>query len=188
MSMANRAPDTLDSLGQRYGSVARLFHWLVVGLLVVQYVTKFVLPFILPKSTEDAVNDWHLSIGSTILLVMLLRLLWRLAHPAPLPPTDLSPGLRLLSRATHWLMYAVLIVLPVLGWVAASAYGATVRLFGFIPLPALTTPNKAFAESVGSVHGALALALLALIALHIAGSMYHAFVKRDGVVGRMLPG
>lgn len=172
---------------QRYDPVARTFHWLVVLLLLAQYVTKLVLPFVLPKSAEDSINAWHLSIGSTILLVMVLRLAWRLTHRPPPPPADLPPGLRLLSRANHWAFYAVLILLPLLGWVAANAYGATVRLAGLVPLPALVAPDKGFAEQVGLVHGGVALLLLVLVALHVAGALYHALVKRDGVVRRMLP-
>jgi cytochrome b561 len=168
--------------------VARGFHWLVVALLVVQYSTEFVLPYLLPKSAEDGITAWHLAVGPTILLVMLLRLAWRLSHPPPPPPADLPPALRLLSRATHWAFYAVLIVLPVLGWVAASAYGATPYLLGVIPLPALVTPNKVLGEAVGQVHGTVALGLLALIALHVTGALYHALVKQDGVLQRMTTG
>ena len=119
---------------------------------------------------------------------MVLRLAWRLTHRPPPPPADLPRALRLLSRATHWLFYAVLIVLPLLGWAAASAYGVTPYLLGLIPLPALVAQSKPLAETIGSVHGTLALALLALIALHVAGALYHALVKQDGVARRMLPG
>lgn len=175
-------------LGQPYDPVARLFHWLVVVLVVVQVSTKVVVPSILPATAEDSLNAWHLSVGSTILFVMLLRLAWRLTHPPPPPPADLSPPLRLLSRATHWAFYAILLVLPLLGWTAASAYGATVCLLGLIPLPALVSQDKPFAETVGQIHGAVALLLLALIALHVAGALYHALVKRDRVIHRMLPG
>jgi cytochrome b561 len=187
MSSAMRASQEPVSLVQRYDPLARTFHWLVVLLLLAQYTTKLILPFVLPKSAEDSINAWHLSIGSTILLVMLLRLVWRLTHRPPPPPADLPPGLRLLSRANHWAFYIVLILLPLLGWIAANAYGATVYLAGLVPLPALTAPDKAFAEQIGPVHGSLALLLLALIALHIAGALYHAVVKRDGVAQRMLP-
>lgn len=71
---------------------------------------------------------------------------------------------------------------------AASGYGAPVTLLRLAPLPALIAPDKGLAESVGSVHGALAWALLVVIALHVSGALFHALVKRDGVVGRMLPG
>ena len=187
MSTAMHASQEPVTAVRRYDPVARAFHWLVVLLLLAQYTTKLILPFTLPKSAEDSINAWHLSIGSTILLVMLLRLAWRLTHRPPPPPADLPPALRLLSRANHWAFYVVLIVLPLLGWITANAYGVTVYLAGLIPLPALAAPNKAFAEQLGHVHGAVALLLLALIALHVAGALYHALVKRDGVAQRMLP-
>ncbi len=77
-------------------------------------------------------------------------------------------------------------VLLLLGWVAASGFGATPYLFGVIPLPALIAKDKPTAEAVGGVHGLLPWALLALIALHVAGALYHAVVKLNGVLGRML--
>lgn len=96
---------------------------------------------------------WHLSLGPTILLITLLRLAWRLTHPPPAPPGDLPMALRLISRVTHWLFYVVLIMLPVLGWVAASVYGAKVYLFGVVPLPSIAAKNDALGEfmAVGSL-------------------------------------
>ena len=175
------------SLDRPYDPVAQAFHWLVVALLAAQFSTEFALPYLLPKSAEDGIAAWHLALGPTILLLMLLRLAWRLGHTPPPPPADLPPALRLLSRATHWLFYAVLVVLPLLGWAAASAYGARAYLLGFIQLPAIVAKDKALGETLGQVHGAVALALLALIALHVSGALYHALVKHDGVLRRMLP-
>ena len=186
MSASTRI-DTELALDQPYNPVAKLFHWIVVALLVMQISIALVLPSVLPATAADGLAAWHLSVGSTILLVMLLRLAWRLTHPPPPAPADLSLQLRMVSRATHWAFYAILIVLPLLGWTTASAYGATVRLFGLIPLPALTAPDKSFAEAIGKVHGAVAVMLLGLIALHVAGVLYHVLVKRDRVIHRMLP-
>ncbi len=176
-----------DTLAQPYDPVAKMFHWLTVALLLAQYLTKYGLPGLLPASSHQGLGYWHISIGPTILLVVLLRLGWRLTHTPPPAPVDLPPWLRLLARSTQWTMYALLIVLPVLGWLAVSAHGGTAYLLGFIPLPSLVATDKAFAESVGQVHGTGALLLLAVIALHVSGASYHAFVKRDSVVGRMLP-
>ena len=172
---------------QRYDPVARMLHWLVVLMLLVQYSTEFILPYVLPQSDDDAIAAWHLSIGPTILLVMLLRIMWRLTHPVPKAPSDLSVAFRLLSRATHWLFYAFLIVIPLLGWVSASAGGAKVYLAGVILLPSVAAKNKPDADFVGGVHGTLALVLMGLITLHVAGALYHGIVKRDRVVQRMLP-
>lgn len=172
---------------EHYNGLARFLHWAVVALVVVQYATKFAPVGSFGVFTEQRLDAWHLGIGPTILAVMLVRLAWRLTHPAPPPPADLSTPLQVVSRVTHWLFYLVLLLLPVLGWIAASAFGATSYLLGLIPLPALVAKNDAFAKEVGSVHGTLAWILLAIIALHIAGAAYHGLIKKDGVVGRMLP-
>lgn len=174
--------------GWRYNGVARALHWLVVAMLAVQYSVALWLAYVLPKSAEGALVQWHFSLGSSVLVVMLLRLGWRLAHPAPPPPSDLRPGLRLLSRATHWAFYAGFVVLPVMGWFAASAYGSQVKLAGLIPLPMPVPKDDPFGVLMQTVHPTVAITLLALIALHIAGASYHALVRRDGVVRRMWPG
>lgn len=188
MSATLRAPADPASLTQGYDPVARAFHWLTVALVAAQIVIALLLPAALPASAKGTIAAWHVSVGPTILFVMLLRLAWRLTHTPPPAPVDLTPGLRLLARATHWAFYVVLIVMPVVGWVAVNAYGGTPRLFGLIPLPVLVSPNKPFAETVGAVHATLALLLVGLIVLHVSGALYHAVVKRDGVMGRMLPG
>lgn len=172
---------------QRYDGVAQSFHWLVLLLVVAQYATKW-LPDGFASLSEKQLNGWHLAIGPAVLVIMLLRLAWRFTHPAPPPPSDLPMSLRILSRGTHYLFYAILIVLPVLGWIAASGYGASVSLLKLVPLPALIGKDKSLAESVGSVHGALAWALLAVIVLHVSGALYHGLVKQDGVIKRMVPG
>ncbi len=174
--------------GWRYDGVARVFHWLVVAMLVVQYSVALLLASLLPKSAEDSLVAWHFSMGSSVCVVMLARLAWRLTHRPPPPPADLSPRLRLLSRVTHWTFYAVFIVLPVLGWAAASAHGAQVKLAGLIPLPLLVPKDDPFGKAMQTVHPAIAITLLAVIALHVAGALYHAVIKRDGVLQRMLPG
>lgn len=157
-------------------------------MLVVQYSVALLLGAILPKSAEGALAAWHFSMGSSVCVVMLARLAWRLTHRPPPPPVNLSPGLRRLSRATHWKFYAVFVVLPVLGWAAASADGARVKLAGLIPLPMPVPKDDPFGKAMQTAHPALAITLLTVIALHVAGALYHAFGKRDGVVQRMVPG
>ncbi len=177
----------MSPAAERYDGVAQSFHWVVVLLVVAQYATKW-LPAGFASMSEGQLNAWHLAIGPAILLLMLLRLAWRLTHHTLPPPSNLTAPLQLLSRTTHWLFYALLVVLPVLGWIAASGYGANVTLLRLVPLPALVGQDKSLAESVGSVHGALAWTLLVVIALHVSGALYHALVKQDGVMQRMVPG
>ena len=188
MSATMKISDQPAAGGWSYDGVAKAFHWLVVAMLIVQYSVALVLAWFLPKSAEDGLATWHFSMGSSILVVMLARLAWRLTHTPPPPPKDLSPRLQRLSRATHWIFYAVLIVLPVLGWAAASFHGARVSLAGIIPLPMLVPKDDPFGKAMATVHPVIAISLLAVIALHVAGALYHALVKHDGVIQRMLPG
>lgn len=171
----------------RYDGVAKFLHWAIVLLVVVQLATKAVPVGWLGVFSEEWLNAWHLGVGPMVLTVMLVRLGWRLTHAVPAPPRDLPSTLRLLSRATHWAFYALLVLLPILGWAAASGYGATATLLGLVPLPALVAKDDRLAETLGALHGALAWMLLVVIGLHVAGALYHGVVKRDGVLGRMLP-
>ena len=171
----------------RYDGVAQSFHWLVVLLVALQYASKW-LPAGFAGLAKAQMRAWHNGIGPAILLLMLARLAWRLTHRVPPPPSDLPVPLQLLSRGTHWLFYAILVLLPVLGWIAVSGYGGSATLLRLVPLPPLAPRDAALAGRVGHAHAILAWALLGVIALHVAGALYHALVKRDGVVRRMLPG
>lgn len=172
----------------RYTRTAQVFHWAVVAMLAVQYSVALWLVYVLPKSAAPALVAWHFSLGSAVAVVMLARLAWRLTHPPPPAPSDLSPALRWVSRATHWTFYGAFIALPVMGWAAASADGVRIWLAGLVQLPLLVPKDDALGKLMHSIHPVVAIALLALLALHIMGALHHALVKRDGVVRRMVPG
>lgn len=170
-----------------YDGVWMGLHWLIALLVGLQFVTKAISPGAFPGATEDALNAWHLAIGPTILLLMLVRLGWRLTHVPPPVPADLATPLQFVARATHWAFYGLLIVIPVLGWVSASGFGARPTILGVVPLPMIAPESKSLAEAWGGVHGVLAWVVLGLIGLHICGALYHLLAKDDGVASRMLP-
>jgi cytochrome b561 len=171
----------------RYSGVAKSLHWLILALLIVQFAIAWTMPQIGRGSVPTGLIGWHLSVGVAILAIMIVRLAWRITHPAPPAPTDLSPALAFLSRATHYLLYAVLIVLPLLGWANASSRGWAVKLFGIVPLPPLMAKGSPLGHSLGDIHGTLALILLAIIAVHVSGALYHALYLKDRTLQRMLP-
>jgi cytochrome b561 len=170
---------------EKYNAGSRALHWLVAALVIAQFAVAWTMPEVERGTPPVGLIAWHLSIGTAILAVMLLRLIWRMTHPAPPAPSDLPRSLQLVSRATHYLLYATLIALPFGGWANASARGWPVKLFGAIPLPALAPKGSAWGLAAGDVHMAAATALLVVIGLHLAGSAYHAFVLKDGTVRRM---
>ncbi len=169
-----------------YSQVAKIFHWLVVALLVVQFTIAWTMPDVGRGTRPVGLVGWHLTVGTTILAVVALRFVWRLTHPAPSPPSDLPTALALVSRATHYGLYALLFVLPLIGWANASARDWPVKLFGFIPLPHLVQAGSPLGRQMGDIHATTALVLLGLIALHVTGALYHGFYLRDRTLQRML--
>ena len=165
-----------------YNGVAKALHWLVLALLAVQFGVAWSMPDVGRDTKPEGLIAWHLSVGTVILLVMLVRLGWRMVSTVPPAPANLPPALRWLSRITHFLLYGILIVLPLLGWINASSRGWAVHLFGVIPLPALVASGSEWGHGIGEVHALVALVLLGIVGLHVLGALYHQFVLRDSLV------
>lgn len=170
-----------------YDPVARSLHWLTVILVLAEYIVGSAMPTIHLGTPFVFLIRLHLALGSGLLLVVLVRILWRLTHRPP--PLVLPRWQKRLSDATHLLLYLTLILMPLAGWASASAHGYAVRVFGVLPLPALMPYRSHLGFKLGDIHAdVLYWILLALIALHVSGALYHRFVRRDSVLGRMLPG
>jgi len=168
-----------------YGSTAKIFHWLIFLLLAAQYAIGSIMPHIGKKTLDQSWVHWHLLVGAVILLVIVARFAWRLFHPVAL--ADGLTGWELvLSRLTHLMLYALVLVMTVLGWAAANYRGWEIKLFGVIPLPPLAAKGTPWAHEAGDIHDILVYVLLGFIALHVLGALYHYFIKRDRVVQRML--
>jgi len=168
-----------------YDAVARTLHWLTALLVAMQFVIGWTMPDV-HKDTQPAnLIAWHLGVGATLVAVMAIRVIWRLTHwPTP---DELPRLLSVVSHITHVLLYAALVLVPLLGWINASSRGWTVRLLGVVPYPALSETGSAFGHEMGDVHGILAWVLFALIGLHVVAALFHRFVLKDDVLQRMLP-
>jgi cytochrome b561 len=170
---------------QGYGLIAKILHWLIFLLLAVQYAIGSIMPHIGRKTLDEGWVAWHFSVGAAILFFIVLRLLWRLFHPVPLLPT-MTRTERLLSGITHWTLYGLVLAMTLLGWAATNSRGWDVKLFGLVTLPSLAPKGSAWGHECGDIHNILVYVLLGFILLHVAAALYHHFIKRDQVVGRML--
>jgi len=174
---------TLSLPTTRYHPVSRLLHWGVVALILLEYPLAWLMTDH-RGAPEAALSAWHIGVGTAVLSLIVLRLLWRLIKtPPPHPPMPAWQARA--AQATHGLLYAGFLGLPLLGWLAASAREWPVHWVGLLALPALLPANAGWAELLGEVHQALALGLLGLIGLHVAAALYHAFILRDGGLRRM---
>lgn len=173
----------------RYSTGAIAFHWIIALLIAFNYVAAWMAED-LPKEQAGALMGNHKAVGITILLLTVLRILWRITHRPPAFLTSLQPWEAMLARVTHALFYVLMIGIPLAGWLMHSAYsgGATVNAFGVFSYPGLPlAADKAGAHTAGEVHEVLATAMLVLAGLHVLGALKHQFLDRDGSLARMLP-
>jgi cytochrome b561 len=170
-----------------YGAPARFFHWATALLLAGQYAIGWTMPDVHRDTKPTGLIAWHLSVGLLVVLLVIVRVLWRTSRPAPSELKDVPPFLTVIARLTHWLLYLLLIALPLMGWANASSRGWTVALAGLIPLPPLSPAGSPIGHALGDWHQIFAWVLLALVGLHAVAALFHHFILRDGTLRRMLP-
>jgi cytochrome b561 len=170
----------------RYGAVAQLFHWAIVALVITQFVLAERAEGLSPVA-KIGILATHKSVGITILGLALLRLTWRLFYPVPPAPTSTPRWQQRAARVSHFLLYALLFITPVLGWLMSSARAFSVSWFGLVTLPDFIEPNKAAYETLHDAHEFMAKSLAVIAIVHAAAALKHHFFDRDNVLRRMLP-
>jgi cytochrome b561 len=170
-----------------YSTAARRLHWWTVALLAVQIpVGLFMARYGAATNFAEPTGklyDVHKLLGLTILVLAGVRLVYRLVHGAPADEPTLQPWEKVVSHITHWAIYALLIVVPLLGWLAVSHYGPF-EPFG-IKLPTLAAQNDERATQVFFLHMVAAYALIVLLAMHVGAALQHYLIRKDGVLRRM---
>ncbi len=178
---------TLRNSTSRWGSIAMSFHWIIVALVITQFVV-ITIAHDLPLGGEKiALLARHKSVGITILMLAALRLLWRLFNPVPSLPGTLKPYERVLAHVTHIGLYALLFAMPITGWMMSSARNFPVSWFGLVQLPDLVAPDRGLFETLHETHELLGKALIAIAVLHVLAALKHHFLLKDDVLRRMLP-
>ncbi len=171
----------------RWGTVSKSFHWIIVALILTQYVIAEAADD-MPLGVEKfATLARHKSIGITILILASLRLLWRWTNPTPELPGTLKPHERILARFTHFALYLFLFAQPITGWIMSSAANFPVSYFGWFTLPNLVAPDKQLAELMEDIHKTQFKCLVALAVVHVFAALWHHYRLKDNVLRRMLP-
>ena len=171
----------------KYGWVSILLHWIMLSLIVATY-TAMDIKSIFPKgsSGREAIAIWHYAFGLSVFCLVWLRLSARLAGQAPVVQPALPAVQARLAKAVHFALYALMIGLPLLGWLTLSARGKPVPFFG-AELPALIGKSQEMARWLKEIHESIATAGYFLIGLHAAAALYHHYLKRDNTLKLMLP-
>jgi cytochrome b561 len=180
----------LSNTQDRYGLLSRSLHWItalfVIGLLAVGlYMTG------LDKEDPSRLGlyNLHKSFGATVLALTILRVLWILRSPAPPPPAVLAHMEVLASKTVKTLLYLLLFFMPLSGWIMSNAAGYAVSVFGLFDLPQLVAKSHGLHEIAEEAHELAAYGVIALVLLHIAGTLKHRYLDKDpqaNVLSRML--
>jgi cytochrome b561 len=179
---------TEGNISTAYSMTARVLHWITATLVLIMLPLGVAIANEWGGPLKDPLYDLHRSIGTVIIPLVILRLAYRLMHP-PLPlPEEIPPLQQFAAHATHWGLYALLIVQPFVGWLATSAYGAAIMVFGLFELPPIWSQDRALSDRLFVVHGLIGAAIACLAAAHIAAALHHHFVRKDRVLMRMITG
>jgi len=178
----------LCNSAEGYGAVSQTMHWITVALVILAWFLGQ-LDDIFPKGPARAVSLFvHNSAGLAVIVILVLRLFWRLADPPPpVEHTILGAWLDRVGRLTHYVLYALLIAAPISGIVLQFARGDPLPIFGLTEIPSPWAADRAFARTVKEPHEVMANALIILAALHAAAALAHHWVLRDRTLVRMLP-
>ena len=172
---------------EQYGVVAKTFHWLTLALLLGSFTLALTMIDLPLGPRKLQFYSWHKWFGVTVFLVTILRLGWRLLNQAPAQPAGMPRWQRRLAGLSHATLYAVLIIMPLTGWVMSSALNLPLVYLGIIYIPSPFGIDPALGESMKLVHGGLAIALLVVVGVHVAAALYHHVILHDDVLRRMLP-
>jgi len=179
---------TLKNTPDRWGSVSKSLHWLIALLILALGIVGLLMGE-LPKTPKYFwVYTAHKSIGITVLVLVVLRLLWRLYAGAPRPVPGTPGWQERIAGATHWLLYVMMFAIPLSGWLYDSASGLRpFKLFGLLEMPKLVAPDERAAQLSHAFHEWGFWALILVVLAHASAALYHHLQQRDATLVRMLP-
>lgn len=173
---------------EAYGSFAKFLHWSIVLLILPQYfLMEGAEEF--PEGSQQAAQliDLHKSLGLLVLILALVRIAWKIVNrPHPAPIGDVA-WRRKAAAAGHGMLYLLILLQPLTGWIMVSAAGNPISLFGWLTFPAIVGTNHDLHEALEEVHEVLFWLIVFVAVVHVAAALLHHWVLKDGTLRRMLP-
>lgn len=189
MPRTTAAPVTSPPALEVYSARARMYHWITVALIAIQIPVGFYMVWRgstlnIWDGLTNTLYDTHKLVGVLIFFLVLARLVYRLRNGAPADEPTLEPWQKTVSHLTHWMLYALLLLLPIGGYLGVAYYGAAAP-FG-LQLPVFVAKNEATANAIFFIHKLGGLLITLLIVMHVGAALYHHLVRKDNVLRRMI--
>ncbi len=175
----------LKNTTQQFGTLAKVFHWVLFMMLAFSMIAGNFMAD-MPKGPEKLeAMGMHKSFGAVIIILISLRLLWRLINVLPSLPEDMSKSQIFKAHAMHWVLYFFMFAQPISGIMMSQASGFPVSFFGLFEFPMLLDKNPALAETFHTAHGIIWIVLAVAALGHISAALYHHFIVKDDVLKKM---
>lgn len=174
-------------MSDRYTKTAVVLHWLIALLIFVAFPLGLYMHDLPLSPNKLRLYSYHKWIGITVFLFAVIRAFWRSTHRPPLLPDTMLRWEKLAAESVHFLLYALIFIVPVTGWLMSSAKGFQTVWFGVLPLPDLVGKNKELGDWLREVHEVLNYVMLGLVIAHVGAAIKHHLVERDDVLTRMVP-
>jgi len=172
----------------RYVTPARLLHWIMALAIILTVPAGLIMvESDIPRALQDALFIYHKNVGVFLFILVLLRLVVRLRNPPPPRKIALPRWQERIARTTHGLLYALLFVLPVAGYIRVRAGGFPIESLDLMGVPWFVPQSDALASRAKALHAWAGYALIVVLFLHVGAALHHALVKRDGTLARMWP-
>lgn len=169
----------------RYSLPHRVIHWIMAVAILIAIPGGVIMGKLPPGQMQNNVYDLHKSLGVLVLVLALIRIALKRRDGVPAPATGVEPWQTMAATSVHHALYALMVIVPVLGFVANSFYGAAIPFFWLFTIPTFTPHNEEIAGAIFSMHTALAILFGILLAVHIGAALYHRFIRKDAVFARM---
>ncbi|MCP4473701.1 MAG: cytochrome b [Gammaproteobacteria bacterium] len=170
-----------------YGSIAKLFHWLLALAILAMLILGVVIAFAAPTPQKGQIITFHKSLGLSVLIFMIVRLLWRLSNPSPQMPQTVPLSQQRLIKLIYSLLYFCVLATTLIGWSMSALSGHTTRLWGLVNVTLPLTHNYLWQQRTEALHEFLGWAIAILIALHVTIFIWHHVVKGNKLLKRMWP-
>lgn len=174
-------------MNAHYTSTAKALHWVIALIIFGLLGLGFYMTDLALSPTKLKLYSWHKWAGVTVFALVVVRLAWRAAHRPPALPAHMGALERFAAHAGHHLLYVLMVVIPLSGWLMSSAKGVQTVWFGVLPLPDLLVKDKEVGDLLQTLHMSLNFVLIAVLLGHIGAALKHHFINRDDVLARMLP-
>ncbi len=171
----------------RYTHTAVTLHWLIALLIFAAFPLGMYMHDLPLSPHKLRLYSYHKWIGVTIFLLAVMRLSWRVTHRPPPLPATMPAWERIAAESVHYLLYILIFVIPVSGWLMSSAKGMQTVWFGVLPLPDLVGKDKALGDFLLEVHETLNFTMLGLLFAHVGAALKHHFIQHDDILARMIP-